>query len=152
MKMSRPRWARHVNIIDLIFTVEFIPPYYSPFTRDQFIVYTSDACAIAWVAVGTLLPCPTGGPFPAFTCRDRGWRSSLGFVGKMIIAEFLSCRWLQCIGVIILTLAIYHHRASLIAEPQTSRAEKLKCICLCEADLDSSSHRPAETLLALPSP
>lgn len=108
-----------VNVMDLVFAVDSIPAVFA-ITRDQFIVYTSNICAILGLRSLYFLLAHL---VDRFIYLKTGLAIILGFVGtKMIIAEFFIVpNWLS-LGVIILTLAITI-TASLIATQNRKRAK-----------------------------
>jgi tellurite resistance protein TerC len=94
-----------VDVMDLIFAVDSIPAVFA-ITTDQFIVYTSNICAILGLRSLYFL---LAGMIDRFIYLKTGLAIILGFVGsKMILAKQLHIpNWLSLLVVIIiLTITI----------------------------------------------
>lgn len=106
-----------VDIMDLVFAVDSIPAVFA-ITTDQFIIYTSNVCAILGLRSLYFL---LAGMIDRFIYLKTGLALILGFVGmKMILARQLHIpNWLSLI-VIIAILAITI-TTSLLATRRQSR-------------------------------
>jgi len=92
-----------IEITDLIFAVDSIPAVLA-ITRDRFIAYTSNICAILGLRSLYFL---LAGLMDRFIYLRTGLALVLGFVGiKMIIADYLPLPRALSLGVIVLILAV----------------------------------------------
>ena len=92
-----------IEVTDLIFAVDSIPAIFA-ITRDPFIVYTSNICAILGLRSLYFL---LAGLMDRFIYLRTGLALVLGFVGiKMIIADYLPLPRALSLGVIVLILAV----------------------------------------------
>jgi tellurite resistance protein TerC len=92
-----------IEVTDLIFAVDSIPAIFA-ITRDPFIVYTSNICAILGLRSLYFL---LAGLMDRFIYLRTGLAFVLGFVGiKMIVADYLPLPRSLSLGVIVLILAI----------------------------------------------
>ena len=92
-----------IDVMDLIFAVDSIPAVFA-ITRDPFIVYTSNVCAIIGLRSLYFLLARL---IDRFIYLQTGLAFILGFVGiKMIIADYYPIsNWIS-LGVIVLVLAV----------------------------------------------
>jgi tellurite resistance protein TerC len=92
-----------IDVIDLVFAVDSIPAVFA-ITTDQFIVYTSNICAILGLRSLYFLLAKLVDRFVYLT---TGLAIVLGFVGlKMIVADFVHVpNWIS-LAVIVIVLAI----------------------------------------------
>jgi len=92
-----------IEITDLAFAVDSIPAIFA-ITRDPFIVYTSNICAILGLRSLYFL---LAGLMNRFIYLRTGLALVLGFVGiKMIIADYLPLPRALSLGVIALILGV----------------------------------------------
>jgi tellurite resistance protein TerC len=92
-----------IEVTDLIFAVDSIPAIFA-ITRDRFIVYTSNICAILGLRSLYFL---LAGLMDRFIYLRTGLAFVLAFVGiKMIIADYLPLPRSFSLGIIVLILAI----------------------------------------------
>ena len=92
-----------IEVTDLIFAVDSIPAIFA-ITRDPFIVYTSNICAILGLRSLYFL---LAGLMDRFIYLRTGLAFVLAFVGiKMIIADYLPIPRSLSLGIIILILAV----------------------------------------------
>ena len=92
-----------INVMDLVFAVDSIPAVFA-ITRDQFIVYTSNICAILGLRSLYFL---LANLVDRFVYLRTGLAIVLGFVGlKMIVADFLPISNWASLAVIIIVLAV----------------------------------------------
>src|SRR5437867_6364936 len=92
-----------IEITDLIFAVDSIPAIFA-ITRDPFIVYTSNICAILGLRSLYFL---LAGLMDRFIYLRTGLAFVLAFVGiKMIIADYLPLPRVLSLGIIALILGI----------------------------------------------
>jgi tellurite resistance protein TerC len=92
-----------IEVTDLIFAVDSIPAIFA-ITRDPFIVYTSNICAILGLRSLYFL---LAGLMDRFIYLRTGLASVLAFVGiKMIIADYLPIPRSLSLGIIVLILAV----------------------------------------------
>src|SRR5881296_1116952 len=92
-----------IEITDLIFAVDSIPAVLA-ITRDRFIAYTSNICAILGLRSLYFL---LAGLMDRFVYLRTGLAFVLGFVGiKMILADYLPLPRALSLGVIVLILAV----------------------------------------------
>src|SRR5216117_4178355 len=92
-----------IEITDLIFAVDSIPAVLA-ITRDRFIAYTSNICAILGLRSLYFL---LAGLMDRFVYLRTGLGLVLGFVGiKMIAADYLPLPRSLSLGIIVLTLAV----------------------------------------------
>jgi len=92
-----------IEVTDLIFAVDSIPAIFA-ITRDPFIVYTSNICAILGLRSLYFL---LAGLMDRFIYLRTGLAFVLAFVGiKMIIADYLPIPRNLSLGIIILILAV----------------------------------------------
>jgi tellurite resistance protein TerC len=106
-----------VDIMDLIFAVDSIPAVFA-ITTDQFIIYTSNVCAILGLRSLYFL---LAGIIDRFIYLKTGLAIILGFVGtKMILArQFPISTWLSLVVIIVvLSLTI---TLSLLATRKQNR-------------------------------
>src|SRR6266566_3580945 len=90
-----------IEVTDLIFAVDSIPAIFA-ITRDPFIVYTSNICAILGLRSLYFL---LAGLMDRFIYLRTGLALVLGFVGiKMIIADYLPLPRALSLGIIVLIL------------------------------------------------
>ncbi len=91
-----------IEVTDLIFAVDSIPAIFA-ITRDPFIVYTSNICAILGLRSLYFL---LAGLMDRFIYLRTGLAFVLAFVGiKMIIADYLPIPRSLSLGIIVLILA-----------------------------------------------
>jgi len=92
-----------IEVTDLIFAVDSIPAIFA-ITRDPFIVYTSNICAILGLRSLYFL---LAGLMDRFIYLRTGLAFVLAFVGiKMIIADYLPLPRVLSLGIIALILGI----------------------------------------------
>ncbi len=92
-----------IEVTDLIFAVDSIPAIFA-ITRDPFIVYTSNICAILGLRSLYFLLARL---MDRFIYLRTGLAFVLGFVGiKMIIADYLPIPRTLSLGIIVLILAV----------------------------------------------
>src|SRR6266508_3802712 len=92
-----------IEVTDLIFAVDSIPAIFA-ITRDPFIVYTSNICAILGLRSLYFL---LAGLMKRFIYLRTGLALVLGFVGiKMIIADYLPLPRALSLAVIVLILVV----------------------------------------------
>jgi tellurite resistance protein TerC len=92
-----------IEVTDLIFAVDSIPAIFA-ITRDPFIVYTSNICAILGLRSLYFL---LAGLMDRFIYLRTGLAFVLAFVGiKMMIADYLPMPRTLSLGIIILILAV----------------------------------------------
>jgi tellurite resistance protein TerC len=92
-----------IEVTDLIFAVDSIPAIFA-ITRDPFIVYTSNICAILGLRSLYFL---LAGLMERFIYLRTGLALVLGFVGiKMIVADYLPLPRSLSLGIIVLILAV----------------------------------------------
>jgi tellurite resistance protein TerC len=92
-----------IEVTDLIFAVDSIPAIFA-ITRDPFIVYTSNICAVLGLRSLYFL---LAGLMNRFIYLRTGLAFVLGFVGlKMILADHLPLSRLLSLGVIALILGV----------------------------------------------
>ena len=92
-----------IEVTDLIFAVDSIPAIFA-ITRDPFIVYTSNICAILGLRSLYFL---LAGLMDRFIHLRTGLAFVLAFVGiKMIIADYLPIPRTLSLGIIMLILAV----------------------------------------------
>jgi tellurite resistance protein TerC len=92
-----------IEVTDLIFAVDSIPAIFA-ITRDPFIVYTSNICAILGLRSLYFL---LAGLMDRFIYLRTGLALVLGFVGiKMIVAEYLPLPRSLSLVVIVLILGV----------------------------------------------
>jgi tellurite resistance protein TerC len=105
-----------IEAADLLFAVDSIPAVFG-ITRDPFLVYTSNVCAILGLrAFYTLL----AGVLPLFRCLDSGIAAVLIFIGsKMLVDPWIHVPTYASLAVVaaILMIAVI---ASKIAERKAS--------------------------------
>src|SRR5262245_47877729 len=92
-----------IEVTDLIFAVDSIPAIFA-ITRDPFIVYTSNICAILGLRSLYFL---LAGLMDRFIYLRTGLALVLGFVGiKMIVADYVPLPRSLSLGVIVIILAV----------------------------------------------
>jgi tellurite resistance protein TerC len=92
-----------IELTDLIFAVDSIPAVLA-ITRDQFVAYTSNICAILGLRSLYFL---LAGLMDRFIYLRTGLALVLAFVGiKMIIADYLPIPRSLSLGIIVLILAV----------------------------------------------
>src|SRR5438094_464352 len=92
-----------IEVTDLIFAVDSIPAIFA-ITRDPFIVYTSNICAILGLRSLYFL---LAGLMKRFIYLRTGLALVLGFVGiKMILADYFPSPRAVSLGIIVLILAV----------------------------------------------
>jgi tellurite resistance protein TerC len=92
-----------VDVMDLVFAVDSIPAVFA-ITQDQFIVYTSNICAILGLRSLYFLLAHL---VDRFVYLKTGLAIVLGFVGtKMIIADYVHIRNWASLMVIVLVLVV----------------------------------------------
>ncbi len=92
-----------IEVTDLIFAVDSIPAIFA-ITRDPFIVYTSNICAILGLRSLYFL---LAGLMDRFIYLRTGLAFVLAFVGiKMIVADYLPVPRSLSLGIIVLILAV----------------------------------------------
>jgi tellurite resistance protein TerC len=92
-----------IEITDLIFAVDSIPAIFA-ITRDPFIVYTSNICAILGLRSLYFL---LAGLMGRFIYLRTGLALVLGFVGlKMIVADYFPLPRALSLGIIALILGV----------------------------------------------
>jgi tellurite resistance protein TerC len=113
-----------VDIMDLIFAVDSIPAVFA-ITTDQFIVYTSNICAILGLRSLYFL---LARMVDRFIYLKTGLAIILGFVGtKMILAKQLHIpNWLSLVVIIIiLTITITASMAATKPPPEGSDFDQI---------------------------
>jgi tellurite resistance protein TerC len=106
-----------IDVMDLVFAVDSIPAVFA-ITRDGFIVYTSNVCAILGLRSLYFL---LANLVDRFIYLKTGLAIILGFVGsKMIVADYFPIPTWASLGVIVVVLAITIV-ASMIATESRSR-------------------------------
>src|SRR5213595_878707 len=92
-----------IDVMDLVFAVDSIPAVFA-ITRDPFIVYTSNICAILGLRSLYFL---VAGLMNRFIYLRTGLALVLGFVGlKMILADYFPLPRALSLGVIALILGV----------------------------------------------
>jgi tellurite resistance protein TerC len=92
-----------IEVTDLVFAVDSIPAIFA-ITRDPFIVYTSNICAILGLRSLYFL---LAGLMDRFIYLRTGLALVLGFVGiKMIVADYVALPRSLSLGVIVFILAV----------------------------------------------
>ena len=92
-----------IELTDLIFAVDSIPAVFA-ITRDPFIAYTSNICAILGLRSLYFL---LAGLMDRFVYLRTGLALVLGFVGiKMIVVDYFALPSGLSLGVIVLILAV----------------------------------------------
>jgi tellurite resistance protein TerC len=92
-----------IELTDLLFAVDSIPAVFA-ITRDPFIAYTSNICAILGLRSLYFL---LAGLMDRFVYLRTGLGLVLGFVGiKMIVADYLPLPRSLSLGIIVLILAV----------------------------------------------
>jgi len=92
-----------IELTDLLFAVDSIPAVFA-ITRDPFIAYTSNICAILGLRSLYFL---LAGLMDRFVYLRTGLALVLGFVGlKMIVADYVPLPRSLSLGVIVLILAV----------------------------------------------
>jgi len=92
-----------IELTDLLFAVDSIPAVFA-ITRDPFIAYTSNICAILGLRSLYFL---LAGLMDRFVYLRTGLALVLGFVGiKMIVADYLPLPRSLSLGMIVLILAV----------------------------------------------
>ena len=92
-----------IELTDLLFAVDSIPAVFA-ITRDPFIAYTSNICAILGLRSLYFL---LAGLMDRFVYLRTGLALVLGFVGiKMIVADYVALPRGLSLGVIVLILAV----------------------------------------------
>jgi len=92
-----------IELTDLLFAVDSIPAVFA-ITRDPFIAYTSNICAILGLRSLYFL---LAGLMDRFIYLRTGLALVLGFVGiKMIVADYVPLPRSLSLGVIIIILAV----------------------------------------------
>jgi len=105
-----------LEISDLLFAVDSIPAVFG-ITRDPFIVYTSNVCAILGLRAFYFL---LAGALPYFRYFDAGLSAVLVFIGGKMLAEpWLHLSTVAALGVISLILGIAIG-ASVVAAKRTN--------------------------------
>jgi len=105
-----------IEVTDLIFAVDSIPAVLA-ITRDPFIAYTSNICAILGLRSLYFL---LAGLMDRFIYLRTGLALVLGFVGiKMIIADYLPLPRVLSLGIIALILGVTIVLSMLKTQPRT---------------------------------
>jgi tellurite resistance protein TerC len=92
-----------IELTDLLFAVDSIPAVFA-ITRDPFIAYTSNICAVLGLRSLYFL---LAGLMDRFVYLRTGLALVLGFVGiKMIVADYVALPRSLSLGVIVLILAV----------------------------------------------
>jgi TerC family integral membrane protein len=92
-----------IEVTDLVFAIDSIPAIFA-ITRDPFIVYTSNICAILGLRSLYFL---LAGLMERFIYLRTGLALVLGFVGiKMILADYLPLPRSLSLGIIVLILGV----------------------------------------------
>jgi tellurite resistance protein TerC len=111
-----------IDVMDLVFAVDSIPAVFA-ITRDPFIVYTSNVCAILGLRSLYFL---LANLIDRFIYLKNGLALVLGFVGiKMIVADFVHVPNPLSLGIIVLILAVTI-TISMIVTNQRTRTENQK--------------------------
>ena len=106
-----------IEVTDLIFAVDSIPAVLA-ITRDPFIAYTSNICAILGLRSLYFL---LAGLMDRFIYLRTGLALVLGFVGiKMIIADYLPLPRVVSLGIIALILGVTIVLSMLKTQPGTT--------------------------------
>jgi tellurite resistance protein TerC len=110
-----------IETTDLIFAVDSIPAIFA-ITRDPFIVYTSNICAILGLRSLYFL---LAGLMDRFIYLRTGLAFVLAFVGiKMIIADYLPLPRSVSLGIIVLILAVTIGISMLKTQKQVAAEER----------------------------
>src|ERR1043166_7916582 len=110
-----------IETTDLIFAVDSIPAIFA-ITRDPFIVYTSNICAILGLRSLYFL---LAGLMDRFIYLRTGLAFVLAFVGiKMIVADYLPLPRSLSLGIIVLILAITIGISMLKTQKQVGAEER----------------------------
>jgi tellurite resistance protein TerC len=110
-----------IEVTDLIFAVDSIPAIFA-ITRDPFIVYTSNICAVLGLRSLYFL---LAGLMNRFIYLRTGLAFVLGFVGlKMILAEHLPLSRLLSLGVIALILGVTIVLSILTTQPGKTKDDQ----------------------------
>jgi tellurite resistance protein TerC len=106
-----------IDIMDLIFAVDSIPAVFA-ITRDPFIVYTSNICAIIGLRSLYFLLAHL---IDRFIYLQTGLAFILGFIGtKMIIADYYPIsNWIS-LGVVVLILAVTITISMIVTEKRAA--------------------------------
>ena len=111
-----------IDVMDLVFAVDSIPAVFA-ITRDPFIVYTSNICAILGLRSLYFL---VANLIDRFIYLKTGLAIILGFVGvKMIVVDFFRLPNVLSLVIIVLVLAITI-TTSMIATKNRAAAENQK--------------------------
>jgi tellurite resistance protein TerC len=111
-----------IDVMDLVFAVDSIPAVFA-ITRDPFIVYTSNVCAILGLRSLYFL---LANLIDRFIYLKSGLALVLAFVGiKMILADFVHVPNPLSLGIIVLILAVTI-TISMIVTNQRTRTENQK--------------------------
>ena len=106
-----------IEVTDLVFAVDSIPAIFA-ITRDPFIVYTSNICAILGLRSLYFL---LAGLMNRFIYLRTGLALVLGFVGaKMIVADYLPLPRVLSLGVIAIILGVTIWLSILKTQPSTT--------------------------------
>ncbi len=110
-----------IDVMDLIFAVDSIPAVFA-ITRDPFIVYTSNVCAIIGLRSLYFLLARL---MDRFIYLQTGIAVILGFVGiKMIVADFYPIsNWLS-LGFIIIVLAVTITISMIVAQNRVANGDR----------------------------
>src|SRR5216110_44348 len=110
-----------IDVMDLIFAVDSIPAVFA-ITRDPFIVYTSNVCAIIGLRSLYFLLLKM---IDRFIYLKSGLAVILGFVGiKMIVADFYPIsNWLS-LGFIIIVLAVTITISMIVAQNRVANGDR----------------------------
>ncbi len=114
-----------IEVTDLIFAVDSIPAIFA-ITRDPFIVYTSNICAILGLRSLYFL---LAGLMNRFIYLRTGLALVLGFVGlKMIVADYFPLPRVLSLGVIAIILGVTIAISMFKTQnPGRRRTPKIKC-------------------------
>ena len=106
-----------IDVMDLVFAVDSIPAVFA-ITRDAFIVYTSNVCAILGLRSLYFL---LANLVDRFIYLKTGLALVLAFVGiKMIVADYFPVPTLISLAVIVLTLAVTITVSIIVTQKRTA--------------------------------
>ena len=106
-----------IEVTDLVFAVDSIPAIFA-ITRDPFIVYTSNICAILGLRSLYFL---LAGLMNRFIYLRTGLALVLGFVGaKMILADYLPLPRVLSLGIIAIIIGVTIWLSILRTQPNTT--------------------------------
>ena len=110
-----------IDVMDLVFAVDSIPAVFA-ITRDPFIVYTSNICAILGLRSLYFL---LANLIDRFIYLKTGLALVLAFVGiKMIVAHYFPLPTLLSLAVIVLILAVTITVSMIVTQNRTRQENR----------------------------